>query len=157
MLGNYTFKMITPRLPGESMSWCGCVLISENFVTARVKVFNIVIQLEITGTGLCHSRINSARIIPWTHKYETWIVLHQLFTSWWFRDMGMHSLLYHSPNPYSTGSWNPFSLLWRHNERDGLSNHRRLDCLINRLFRCRSKKTSKLRVTGLCEGNTKGQ
>ena len=29
---------------------------------------------------------------------------------------------------------------WRHNERHGVSNHRRLDCLLNRLFRCRSKK-----------------
>ena len=28
------------------------------------------------------------------------------------------------------------------------------DCLLNRLFRCRSKNTSKLRVTGLCEGNS---
>ena len=28
------------------------------------------------------------------------------------------------------------------------------DCLLNRLFRCRSKKTSKLRVTGLCAGNS---
>ena len=36
---------------------------------------------------------------------------------------------------------------------DGVSNHRNYDCLSNRLFRRRSKKTSKLRVTGLCEGN----
>ena len=43
------------------------------------------------------------------------------------------------------------SLQWRHNELDGVSNHR-LDCLLNRLFRRRSKKTSKLRVTGLCRG-----
>ena len=42
----------------------------------------------------------------------------------------------------------------RHNERDGVSNHRRPDCLLIRLFRRRSKKTSKLRVTGLCEGNS---
>ena len=28
------------------------------------------------------------------------------------------------------------------------------DCLLNRLFRHRSKKTSKLRVTGLCAGNS---
>ena len=34
-----------------------------------------------------------------------------------------------------------------------VTNHRRLDCLLNRSFRCRSKKTSKLCVTGLCEGN----
>ena len=32
------------------------------------------------------------------------------------------------------------------------SNHRRLDYLLGRFFRCTSKKTSKLRVTGLCEG-----
>ena len=48
----------------------------------------------------------------------------------------------------------PHSLQWRHNEHDGVSNHRRLDYLLNRLFRRRLKKTSKLRVTGLCEGNS---
>ena len=37
-------------------------------------------------------------------------------------------------------------LQWRHNDRDGVSNHRRFDCLLNRLFRRRSKKTSQLRV-----------
>ena len=46
------------------------------------------------------------------------------------------------------------TLQWRHNERDGVSNHQPHDCLLNRLFRRRSKKTSKLRVTGLCEGNS---
>ena len=45
-------------------------------------------------------------------------------------------------------------LQWRHNERDGVSNQRRLDYLLSRLFRRRSKKTSKLRVTGLCEGKS---
>ena len=45
-------------------------------------------------------------------------------------------------------------LRWRHNDSDGVSNHQPHDCLHNRLFRRRSKKTSKLRVTGLCEGNT---
>ena len=45
------------------------------------------------------------------------------------------------------------TLQWRHNERGGVSNHRRLHCLLNRLFRRISKKTSKLRATGICEGN----
>ena len=45
------------------------------------------------------------------------------------------------------------SLQWRHNESDGVPNDRRRDCLLNRLFRRRSKKTSKLHVTGLCGGN----
>ena len=47
------------------------------------------------------------------------------------------------------------SLQWRHNGRDSVSNQPH-DCLIDRLFRCRSKKTSKLRVTGLCAGNSPG-
>ena len=43
-----------------------------------------------------------------------------------------------------------FSLRWRHNGCDSISNHQPHHCLLNRLFRRRSKKTSKLRVTGLC-------
>ena len=47
------------------------------------------------------------------------------------------------------------TLQWRHDERDGVSNHQPRDCLPKRLFRRRSKKTSKLRrITGLCEGNS---
>ena len=45
-------------------------------------------------------------------------------------------------------------LLWRHNGCDWVSNHQPRDCLLNRLFRCRSKKTSKLCDTGLCEENS---
>ena len=46
------------------------------------------------------------------------------------------------------------TLLWRHNEWDSVSNHQPHDCLLNCLFGRRSKKTSKLRVTGLCAGNS---
>ena len=46
------------------------------------------------------------------------------------------------------------TLQWRHNEHDGAWNHQRLGCLLNDLFRRRSKKASKLHVTGLCEGNS---
>ena len=48
------------------------------------------------------------------------------------------------------------SLHWRHNDHDGVSNHQPHGCLLNRLFRRRSKKTSKLRVTGLRAGNSPG-
>ena len=48
------------------------------------------------------------------------------------------------------------SLRWRHNERDCVSDHQPRDCLLNRLFERRSKKTLKLRVTGLCAGNSPG-
>ena len=49
-----------------------------------------------------------------------------------------------------------FPLIWRHNGHDSISNHQPQDCLFKRLFRCRSKKTSKLRVTGVCAGNSPG-
>ena len=48
------------------------------------------------------------------------------------------------------------TLWWRHNDHDGVSNHQPHECLLNCLFRRRSKKTSKLRVTGLCVGNSPG-
>ena len=48
------------------------------------------------------------------------------------------------------------TLRWRHNGRDGVSNHQPHDCLLNSLFGSRSKKTSKFRVTGLCVGNSPG-
>ena len=49
--------------------------------------------------------------------------------------------------------FNP-TLQCRHNERDGVSNHQPHACLLNVLFGRRSKKTSKLRVTGFCTGNS---
>ena len=48
------------------------------------------------------------------------------------------------------------ALQWHHNGHDSVSNHQPYDSLLNHLFRCRSKKTSKLRITGLCAGNSRG-
>ena len=45
-------------------------------------------------------------------------------------------------------------LRWRHNRRHDVSNNQPHDCLFNHLFRRGSKKISKLRVTGICEGNS---
>ena len=56
-----------------------------------------------------------------------------------------------SNNPYDH-----CSSQWRHNGRDSASNHQPHDCLLNRLFSRRSKKTSKFRVNGLCAGNSPG-
>ena len=46
------------------------------------------------------------------------------------------------------------TLQWRHNGHDGISNHQPHDCLLNRLFGRKSKKTSELCLTGLCVGNS---
>ena len=53
--------------------------------------------------------------------------------------------------------WIPMiTLPWRHNGRDSVSIHQPPDCLLNRLFRRRSKRTPKLRVIGLCGGIHRG-
>ena len=57
---------------------------------------------------------------------------------------------------YSRPSVSVTSLLWRHNGHDCLPNHQPHHCLLNCLFGRRSKKTSTLRVTGLCVGNSPG-
>ena len=58
--------------------------------------------------------------------------------------------------PWIWGWLGVLSLHWRHNGRDNVSNYQPRDCLLNRLFRRRSKKTSKFRVTSLCAGNSPG-
>ena len=45
-------------------------------------------------------------------------------------------------------------LQWRHTGHDSVSNHQPRECLLSRLIRRRSNNTSKLRVTGLCTGNS---
>ena len=45
--------------------------------------------------------------------------------------------------PQVSESYANRTLQWRHNDRDDVSNHQRLDCLLNRLFRPRSKKKIK--------------
>ena len=68
-----------------------------------------------------------------------------------------HSPIWHDIS-YSTAATQELhkSLQWRHNGHGSISNHQPHDCLLNRLFRRRSKKISKLRVTGLCAGNSPG-
>ena len=68
---------------------------------------------------------------------------------WWMIAL-YKSLQYHLQDIFY------WPLRWRHNERDSVSNHQPHGCLLKRLFRRRSKKTSKLRVTGLCKGNSPG-
>ena len=55
-----------------------------------------------------------------------------------------------------TRSESILALEWRHNGLDSVSNHQPHHCLLSHLFGRRSKKTSKLRVTSLCAGNSPG-
>ena len=65
-----------------------------------------------------------------------------------------NSFSWDQQKPVSLTSGKDVSLQWRRNGRDSVSNHQPHDWLLSRLFRCRSTKTSKLRVTGLCAGNS---
>ena len=93
-------------------------------------------------------------------------------TYWWYCDISMHfwCLLIFFCNAGTLCRWSSLysysgnrplprillTLRWRHNERDSVSNHQPHDFLLNRLFRRKSKKISKICVTGLCEGNSPG-
>ena len=67
---------------------------------------------------------------------------------------GIHSDTIRSQNLVKLNDIRAQPSQWRRNERHGVSSHRRLQCLPNCWFRGRSKKTSKLGVTGLREDNS---
>ena len=107
----------------------------------------------------------STWVFWWSIALQTWILVEDLaFT---FRNKrlfitlrgstsyhnGVCSVEYHGPSNTTNCI---FSLHWRHNDHDGVLNHQPRGCLPKRLFRRRSKKTSKLRVTGICVGNSPG-
>ena len=60
------------------------------------------------------------------------------------RTLGLYSFCHRLP------------LRWRHNGHDDISNHQPHHSLLNGLFGHRSNKTSKLRVTDFCAGNSPG-
>ena len=70
------------------------------------------------------------------------------------RDLSLKCISDRYPILQGPADSEPVTLLWRHNGHDSVSNHQAHDCLLNRLFTRRSKKTSKLRVTGLCAGTS---
>ena len=64
----------------------------------------------------------------------------------------LHRLLLHGCTTKLSNQVVGQVFLWRHNERDGVSNHRLLDRLLKRFFRRRSNKASKFRVSGFVRG-----
>ena len=74
-------------------------------------------------------------------QYFNWIELKYYMCS---KHLGQLSLTHRNSN---------MSLEWLHNGRDDVTDLQPNHCLLNRLFRRRSTKSSKLRITGLCVGN----
>ena len=106
--------------------------INENLRTAfwnKIQTINIEFPLLSDENKFCYMMCNGhPRVLSWYGKF--------VYQSFQIQRKG--------------------SLQWRHNDQDGVSNHQRHGCLLNRSFRRRSKKTSKLHVTGLCVGNSPG-
>ena len=97
---------------------------------------------------VCHCHCHR-RHQQWHRHHQIYQIYHQKICYWWCSDITFFCSQ-HIIQLLSTH----ISLQWRHKGNDSVSNHQPHDCLLKRLFRCRSKKTSKLRVTGLCAGKS---
>ena len=103
----------------------------------------------LSAPDLCLNKRLSKRSGCWW--FESWgvlYILHQVDNNY-CREFGekIFPLTHFPRDKMATISQATFS-----NVSNGVSNHQLHDCVLNRLFRHRSKKTSKLRVTGLCAG-----
>ena len=165
MVGNFLFGMMTSsngiifRVTGPL---CGEFTGPGEFPTQRpvTRSFDVFFDLRL------NKRLSKQ---PWGLWFETppWSLWRQcnaffMSTGWqWIAWMGlMDGCLYVWANvcrwldaDYICILFSIASSRWRHNGRDGVSNHQPHDCLLNRLLRRKSKKARKLYVTGLCAGN----
>ena len=109
---------------------------------------------ETLSRSLCR-HCNGAKygvcfVDPSSDWYSAWVLI--LFKQYLvMMDRVITALIWWEPPVHQS-----HIIQWRHNDHDSVSNHQPHGCLLNRLFRRRSKKTSKLRVTGLCVGNSPG-
>ena len=131
--------------------------------------FSIPTHLELINLTSNIALISHFSVFDIFNYLTTLKRVQQFNFLWYQQDGGIHNgqtWLYSGDSfmstarPQATMSWSVRSgddtLRWRHNDHDGVSNHQHHGCLLNHLFRCRSKKTSKLRVTAVCAGNSPG-
>ena len=104
-------------------------------------------------------------LVKWNYKLGTntyWMIMLRFFCAlltlrvMTLSDQYLSALKANTTERISPSSHVSLALQWRHNGHNGVSNHQPHGCLLSRLFGRRSKKTSKLRVTGLCAGNSPG-
>ena len=108
-----------------------------------VDLYSVVLAV-VGNFHECHNTAGKGRIIIGILSVWTRLVVKMLCT------LSMLLIMVH------INYFGSVTLRWRHNDRDGVSNHQPRDCLLNLLFRRGSKKTSKLRVTCLCARNLPG-
>ena len=139
-----------------------CLLIKQFSVTSIYPMVNPCHFLRLPIQYQRDWNLLPANDYSWTNCIPNDIETPKpLFHSWPIKSLANETKLYMaSPinkethlalDSYQQHDWMLHSHLWY---SDGVSNHQPHDCLLNRSFTHRSKKTSKLRVTGLCAGNS---
>ena len=111
----------------------------------------LVIDIYVTYKYICH--IYTWQILSASH-YLSECGCNRTMSITFFgymRDLAKSWTFTHNIYPNKMDA-----LRWRHNGGDSVSNRQPHDCLHNGLCRRRSKKAWKLRVTGLCAGNSPG-
>ena len=129
-------------------------------ITRKMFSFDDVIMnqtefcINCVYVGISWEQIHFQRL---TAKQRTGICILYL---WWVRnersELRNNFTCWFEKCVWKTPPTDCWSLQWRLSGCGGVSNHQPHDCLLSRLFRHRSKKTSQLSVTGLCEGNSPG-
>ena len=109
------------------MAWCFYITLTTPFKIFIVNFYFITGELEWSSCsrGLC--------ILYKTYSRPCMMFLVQLFQS---SSIALSITYLYSYRKHMT-------LQWRNNGRDGVSNHQPHDCLLNHLFRRRSKKNIK--------------
>ena len=133
-----------------TLSWACCIFLNK----CRFLIWCLhFCRFCRNYPDLFHATFKQLSILTITNFWVVWIVLWQNLSIW---HGNQKPNICHSHDVYSSMRSDCISLQWRHNGRDGVLNHQPRDCLLNRLFGRRSKKTSKLRVAGRCAGNSPG-
>ena len=93
--------------------------------------------LTMTTTFSSHGLLSECDPVRMTMFFSG--VIDILWWCWWWRCTADASYRFEAETKWSRFC-SDVSLQWRHNERDGVSNHQPHDCSLNRLFRRRSRK-----------------
>ena len=136
------------------IEWCFYFRIIFDMIFKYDKYRRVIIICNSTY-GLYESHILNYLdfCIPMNNVWYQFLCINT-YNTLWLEQGKLLSMSKNKPSHTHIYFQTKTSLKWRHNGGDkGVSNHQSNHCLLNRLFRRRSKKTSKLRVTSLCAGH----
>ena len=141
------------RIPCTRDQQCGKHIIEKMIKTFWTKYYTLSISLRL-GMTWCWTQYKG-RMLNFFHHSISQKAPHTSFTLMG-KPWGTPCETFGEDLPHTVPAlWKASSSLqWRHNGRDAVWNHCRPECVFNRPLRCGPRNTSKLRVTGTCEGNS---